>query len=397
MSFQDMLRENRTGSSDKQAGFQSLIRSLGGGGALKRLRDANLLSSNTEIRDAQEQHQFNADIDRLRERLRDQRRGLLDPRGVFVQYWDMITMMALLWTMVVTPFEVSLNLETAANALFFLNILVSFVFLVDIFVQFVLPQPVHGSDKRGEAAYERRHWVLARNYMTSWFLLDVLTIIPFDVMVWQGAVDSEVKMIKILRVLRLLKIFKVLRASSIIQRWENSFAVQSTKQTLGSFALLTLIMLHWLACLWCLIATLQTPQRVQMEAEHPGQLEEQLLSMMDARGASCTGCIEDDPSTASVCRSLCLTPCELEAVAALKEVSAQYVFHIETWMCRAVANGNLTPEYETTPFSVYATALLVAMLQVVGGELDHSLIDSADRPPSPQPLHVYPPYTPLGG
>ena len=57
-------------------------------------------------------------------------------------------------------------------------------------------------------------------------------------------------MLKILRVLPLLKVFK---ASSIIQPWENSFriAMQSTvpSHTLGGFAFLMVVMLHWFACI----------------------------------------------------------------------------------------------------------------------------------------------------
>lgn len=404
-NFQNMLAMDQ----GEGQGFQYLLRSLGGGGALKRLRDAKIIGASAALQDVQEQELFNADIDRLRERLRDQRRGLLNPRGTFVQYWDMITMLALLYTMsapcprrlfdapvpapnllpprtpayclhsascpppplaVVTPYEVGLDLTTRLDALFICNTLVSFVFLVDIGVQFVLPQPKQGSDKRGEANYERRHAVLARKYVTSWFLLDVLTIIPFDVMVWGGAVTGEVKMIKILRVLRLLKIVKVLRASSIIQRWENSFAIQSTKQTLGGFAFLTVVMLHWFACSWCLLAALTSSQREGNEAG----VEEQLLGLMEApdsssppAGRMCTGCLVSDPSTQPLCSNPCLTPCEREALALHRGVSPDYIFYSETWTCRAVETGHLRPDYQEAPRSVYLTALLVAMLQLVGG------------------------------
>ena len=74
--------------------------------------------------------------------------------------------------------------------------------------------------------------------------VDVLTIIPFDLFVIQGGFDSQVRMIKVIRVLRLLKIVKVVRASSIIQRWENSFAIQSTKQTLSIFAMATVVLVN---------------------------------------------------------------------------------------------------------------------------------------------------------
>ena len=119
---------------------------------------------------------------------------------------------------------------------------VTLVFLVDIFVQFVLPLPERGTAHRGELSYERRHWKLAKRYVLSWFTLDVVTIIPFDLLVLLGALSTEVKIVKTLRVLRLLKIAKVLRASSIIQRWENSFAVPYTKQTLSLFSFASVVL-----------------------------------------------------------------------------------------------------------------------------------------------------------
>ena len=54
-------------------------------------------------------------------------------------------------------------------------------------------------------------------------------------------------------------LWQVLRASHLIQRWENSFAIQSTKQKLYGFALFTCVLLHWFACLWALLANLQVP------------------------------------------------------------------------------------------------------------------------------------------
>ena len=40
------------------------------------------------------------------------RRGLINPRSKFIQYWDLTTTMALLFTATVTPYEVCLGLPT---------------------------------------------------------------------------------------------------------------------------------------------------------------------------------------------------------------------------------------------------------------------------------------------
>ena len=89
-----------------EEGFQSLMRSMGGGTAIKNLRDANRMVPG--MWEAREKKKFADDVHRLNARLREQKRCLLDPRGHVVQYWDMATGLALLYTMFVTPYELSL-------------------------------------------------------------------------------------------------------------------------------------------------------------------------------------------------------------------------------------------------------------------------------------------------
>lgn len=345
---------------------------------------------NRSARIAKESAEFAADVNLIKARLRSQGRWLIDPKGSFVQYKDMATTFAMLWTIFVTPYEVGLDMATTFNGLFVLNILIGLIFLFDLVCQFILPVPLKASRKSDKVltqSFERRHYKLAQNYLSSWFLLDVVTIIPFDILVWQGVFQGEVKIIKVLRVLRLLKVAKILRASTIIQRWENSFAIPSTKQALGSFVFGTFILLHWLACAWSLLSTLQTPQRIGVEAELEVALEALLetgpecahfpsiaTSNLDAVGSAfdgyaSVGCLSSDasPSNALVCASACLSPCEREALARIQRVSVDFIFHSEPWTCRAATVGTLSSSFSRDPFEVYTAALLVAMLQIVGG------------------------------
>lgn len=60
---------------------------------------------------AAEKKMFESDIALLKARIRASGRGLINPRGTFVQYWDIITAVALCFTLFVAPFEVGLNLN----------------------------------------------------------------------------------------------------------------------------------------------------------------------------------------------------------------------------------------------------------------------------------------------
>ena len=366
----DAEGETQSLVATNKSSFQDLIRNLGGGQALKQLHAAGDAADHEKLREQEEAEKkvFAADIDRLNKRLQDQKRGLLDPQSKQVQYWDMMTTVALVYTMFVTPYEVGLDIPTSVGALFVCNLIVTFVFLVDVFVQFFLPLP----KKRGtesNSSYERRHWKLAQNYLTTYFFIDVVTIIPFDILVWQGAVTGEMKMMKILRIIRLLKVVKVLRASTILQRWENSFAIPSTKQQLSGFAFFTIVLLHWFSCLWAALPMLSTSQRIGIE-DH---LQVEVQTIMEQRELSshyglrkCTGCFQDDPSTHAICASACLTQCEREALASIRGQSEDFVFFQEPWTCRAAAVGTLRPDFADNPSSVYFTGLLVAVLMLVG-------------------------------
>lgn len=352
--------------------FQEVMRKLGGGNALKQLRSMEnkaffgermRVDKTRNAQQLEDEANYRRDVMELRARLRSNKFMLLDPKGSFIQCWDMTTTMALVYTLFVTPYEIGMDLETKLDALMICNQLIAAIFLIDIFVQFFLPVPSPGTVS---GAYERSRWKLARWYLTSWFLLDVSTIIPFDILTWQNVIGGPVKIVKLLRVLRLLKMAKVLRASAIIQRWESSFAVSSTKQQLMFWSFLAIVLLHWFACGWGLIPALQGSQRAGVEAA----LEANVAKRMDY-DASCTACIsadvEHDPSVAAICGSPCLTACERAALAELTNRLPDFVFNAEPWTCRAVATGLLSPDYRSEPASIYAASILVAMLQLVGG------------------------------
>ena len=89
--------------------FQELLSLFGGEKAVK----ASLLMGGE--RSKEEEAAFRSDVVRLRRRLRDQNRGLINPRGKYVQYWDLITCFALLYTLFVTPYEVGMDLCVAGG------------------------------------------------------------------------------------------------------------------------------------------------------------------------------------------------------------------------------------------------------------------------------------------
>ena len=81
-----------------------------------------------------------AALDRSSEKLKDRPRYILHPEAEGMRYWDAVTTIALIFTSIITPVEVSfLPAPTSAlDPLFCINRLVDAVFILDMALQFFL-------------------------------------------------------------------------------------------------------------------------------------------------------------------------------------------------------------------------------------------------------------------
>ena len=106
-------------------------------------------------------------------------RTTISPQSKFLMWWDVATTIALLWTAFVTPFEVGFlpSSESTTLPLFICNRLVDGVFIIDMVLAFFVPYRSPPS-KGGMWVFDNRR--IAKQYLTSWFALDLLTGVPFD-------------------------------------------------------------------------------------------------------------------------------------------------------------------------------------------------------------------------
>ena len=180
-------------------------------------------------------------------------RRVIDPRSPRMQSWDLLIGLLLVYTALVTPYEVAFLETTWPSVLFVINRFVDLCFLTDLVMNFFL------------AYYDAmtRVWVcshrkIAYRYMTGWFFLDVASILPFDSLTIilentgdaQAAADfKKLKIFRVIRLLRLLKLMRLVRGARILQRWENRISIRFSVLSLLKFLISTLIISHWIACL----------------------------------------------------------------------------------------------------------------------------------------------------
>lgn len=137
------------------------------------------------------------------------------------------------------------------------------IFLLDIIVTF-------------NSAIQDEHFkeidcrkTIACNYIRSWFFIDTVAILPFDLMLNSGR-DNQVnslirftrvgklyKLIKITRLVRLLKVIK--QQQKIMKKLNKMFNLGRGIEKLTFIVLIFLMVCHLMACIWIFIAEFEDP------------------------------------------------------------------------------------------------------------------------------------------
>mmetsp|Transcript_15484 Transcript_15484/g.27159 ORF Transcript_15484/g.27159 Transcript_15484/m.27159 type:complete len:669 (+) Transcript_15484:71-2077(+) len=175
-------------------------------------------------------------------------------RSVFVSRWDVVTIVALTYVALVTPVTVGL-MEPTVDFGFVIGLLVDCIFLFDMILQFFLMYPVQ---KARGVEMESRPQQIWLHYLRTWFPIDFLTILPFDLL--SVSLDStelsQMKSIKIIRLFRLLKLIRILKSSRVFLRLEISWSIPYQQFALIKFLVILILVCHWEACVWAMTLTM---------------------------------------------------------------------------------------------------------------------------------------------
>mmetsp|Transcript_31673 Transcript_31673/g.67298 ORF Transcript_31673/g.67298 Transcript_31673/m.67298 type:complete len:712 (-) Transcript_31673:20-2155(-) len=184
--------------------------------------------------------------------------------SLFLRRWDMVMAGLLMFVCFVSPFEVAFVqvsdgldfLSKGADVMFWINRLVDILFMVDIVLQFFTTINVQ---HRYGASLIRSKRLLAEKYLKGWFGVDLVSVIPFDIigMVMKSDDVSKLKIVRAVRLLRLLKLARLLRGMRIFQRWEVQIGFSYRKLTLWKLIGTVVIASHWISCVLGMLSSLQ--------------------------------------------------------------------------------------------------------------------------------------------
>ena len=185
------------------------------------------------------------------------KKGVINPRSSkWVPYWDGLLMLLLIYTALVTPIEVCLFPDTRLSVpgmttLFVCNRIVDAIFVTDLVLNFFMCYQ--------ETTQRGGHWVINKkkirsHYLRGWFTIDLLSVIPFELMMQVGLIQtgqtSMLRLTRTVRLLRLVKLLRILRASRLVARWQSFFGISYAVFKMIQFFLMTFFVVHLMACAW---------------------------------------------------------------------------------------------------------------------------------------------------
>lgn len=178
--------------------------------------------------------------------------GMVHPLSPFMKYWDIATLFLLLFTAIVTPFEVAFVSDVPLSPMYFVNLFVNASFFFDLCLNFNL---MYFSEKQMKMISTRKE--VALNYLKGFFIIDFMSILPYDDISTATGGGGNLKILRVVRIARLAKLLRILRSSRIFARFENSMTINYGALKLFKFIVGTLFIAHWMACLWHLIKVIE--------------------------------------------------------------------------------------------------------------------------------------------
>lgn len=183
-------------------------------------------------------------------------------------YWDLWMTLVLVVSCIHTPVDIAFsNSEDHWTANDIMGLVMDIFFLIDILFCFF-----SAYEDIDEDIIDNRKKI-AIHYLSGWFAIDVLAILPIQLFFSSAGKTSNVnemirivrlgKLSKLLKLLKLLRVLKVLKNQSKIMDQMNSFVTldMGINRIMFFFAIF-LMLSHIVSCLWIISANMMDDEEV---------------------------------------------------------------------------------------------------------------------------------------
>ena len=176
-------------------------------------------------------------------------RYVLHPKYRGKIQWDSFVGSLILYSIIVVPVQIAFS-TPMQGALRWWDLTVDFVFFLDIIICF---RTGYFSDE--EDAVITVPSKIYSNYMKTWFMIDLLSSIPFEFIINQSISQSHIgvssiRLLKSIRLVRLLKLARLVKLSRYVSLIEDYVGISPATFDLASLFVQIIFIAHILGCIW---------------------------------------------------------------------------------------------------------------------------------------------------
>ena len=181
----------------------------------------------------------------------------IDPNDKYKRIWNIFLVILVIYFSLVVPYRLAFDSVIdpyTSTTLFVFENCLNFCFLIDIVLNFYTGYVLRSG------AVEYQSDKIARRYLQSWFIFDVLSIIPFDILLNPLSSSSFLLIPRLLRLARLVTLFRLLRLFKLttsLSEYHKSRFFSNAAYKLFRIFLIVLIILHLLSCVWIFMANIE--------------------------------------------------------------------------------------------------------------------------------------------
>lgn len=184
---------------------------------------------------------------------------LFYPQDSVKEYWDLFITVVLFVTCILTPYNIAFSGIQQDIVMLLISTIIDFFFLFDIIIIF------------NTAFYDDEFHIvedrckIANSYVKSWFVIDFLSIFPFDhvLMSFENVNDLARlarlgRMYKLIKMLKLLRVLKIVKDRSRILKYLNEFLkIGLGFERIFFFIIIYMILLHVMTCVFIIAGQLR--------------------------------------------------------------------------------------------------------------------------------------------
>lgn len=138
-------------------------------------------------------------------------KGVIHPFSTFRWYWDILLIAFISMHVILLPVSISFLSDDLSLHWLVLNGISDSIFLIDIFLNF--KTGIVDPNNQEEVILDKK--IISRKYLRGWFLIDLLSSLPFDyayfIVSSSSAQQTLIKASRALRILKLAKLLSLLR------------------------------------------------------------------------------------------------------------------------------------------------------------------------------------------